>query len=358
MPSDEFKKSIETEIFRKIYNIDDENLKIFKIILEEDYKYLDEKVFDEQNISFILKRNITEEETFEIAQKISEIFKNIYSDLAKISKFTRVDEFLEYIKLLGFENFREENYIDITEKFYEAVDNIKSSERLCGDIGFSSIFSSKTGQNLYTLLIKYMEGIEIREVEKKNDTILGTVKDMSEARLNYDSLKANETFFIDIDNKNLPGNIKDNLNFTEEQRINLGFMTYEDKKNIKKYRFIQGIFNSKSSIIFVNKNMENEIERSSFLEELMLKYNLSVEKENLLSSEDIYKILKINLSSFGMSEIFEESENKNIEDEVKRDENYYKLEKNINDFENKKIYLGAYDILKLEGCSYRYFWKI
>lgn len=98
-------------------------------------------------------------------------------------------------------------------------------------------------------------------------------------------------------------------------------------KNIKKYRFIQGIFNSKSSTIFVNKNMENEIERSSFLEELMLKYNLSVEKENLLSSEDIYKILKINLSSFGMSEIFEESENKNIEDEVKRDENYYKLEK-------------------------------
>ncbi|WP_300356561.1 PD-(D/E)XK nuclease family protein [Fusobacterium sp.] len=334
VPSFELRKAVNDEIFREIYKIDGKTLSIFKKIFDKEYKYIDEKVFDYEK---------TQDEDFEISQ--NEIFNKIYEDLKKISKFLSVTEFVDYIREIGFEKFREENYTNIIEKFYQAVDNIKSSERLCGEDGFKNLFETSTGANLYTLLIKYMEGIEINEVERDGESVLGVIKNISEARLNNETTKMNETYFIDIDNKSLPGNLKDNLNFTEEQRAESGFMTFEDKKLISKYRFIQGIFNSKKSVILVKKNLNEEIERSVFLDEIMMKYNIKVEKENPLSKEEIFKILKKNISE--EKEIVE----KNISEE------YFKLEKDILDFEDKKMTLGAYDILELEGCKYRHFLK-
>ncbi len=346
IPSQEFRRAISNEIFREIYNIDDILLKSLKKVLDEEYKYVDEKVFEPEKTAFIFKREgMEDEEALETGKIIYTVFSDIYRDISEIKEYTSVNEFVEYIKRIGLEKFREENFIDITEKFYQAVDNIKSSERLCGKNGFKVLFERETGANLYTLLIKYMEGIEIEEVERDRENVLGTVKNITEARLNFDNIYSSETYFIDTDNISLPGNLRDNLNFTEQQRAEGGFITFEDKKNIIKYRFIQGIFNSRSSVIFVRKDINNEIERSAFLDEIMMKYNISPEEKNPLSKEDIFKILKINL--------IKENESCNFN----LSEDYFKLEKQNEDFEENKIVLGAYDILELEGCRYRYFLK-
>ena len=334
IPSFELKNAINNEIFREIYGIDEDALKVFKKIFDKEYKYVDEKVFDLERV---------DENNIEISE--NNIFINIYNDLREINNYITVTEFVEYIRNIGFEKFREENYIDIVEKFYQAVDNIKSSERLCGNNGFKTLFETSTGANLYTLLIKYMEGIEIKEVERDGDNVLGIIKNMSEARLNFENLKSGDTIFIDIDNNSLPGNIKDNLNFTEEQRIKSGFMSFEDKKLILKYRFFQGLLNSSKSIILVKRNINEEIERSAFLDEFMMKYNISLEKENPLSKEDIFEILKRNISDN------KEFSERNIS------EDYFKLEKDKFDFEENKLVVGAYDILELEGCRYRHFLK-
>ena len=252
---------------------------------------------------------------------------------------------MENIKKIGFEKFREENYLDIVEKFYQAVDNIKSSERLCGKNGFKSLFETGTGANLYILLIKYMEGVEIKEVEREGDKVLGIIKNISEARLNNFDMKNSETYFIDIDSSSIPGNLKDNLNFTEVQREKNNFMTFEDKRNIIKYRFIQGIFNSRNCVIFTRKDADGEKESSPFLDELMMKYNLSPEKINPLSKDDIFEILRKNLLK---------DENQISE---KLSEDYFILEKSSSDFKDNKMVLGTYDLIDLEKCQYRYFLK-
>ena len=344
VPVEELKKAFSNETFRKIYNIDNEIIKKFKKIFSDEYKYIDEKVFE--NIGYLLKDdNKTDEEVLKEVQEILGIFHKIYEDLKEINGYTTVLEFVENIKRIGFENFREENYIDIVEKFYQAVDNIKSSERLCGENGFKSLFETGTGANLYTLLIKYMDGVEIKEIERNGDKVLGIIKNMNEARLNSYDIKNGETYFIDIDNKSLPENLRDNLNFTEMQRDKNKFITFEDKRNIIKYRFVQGIFNSKNCVIFTKKNINEEIESSPFLDEIMMKYNILPEKINPLSKDDIFEILKRN---------FLEKEKKA---EEKISEDYFVLEKSFNDFEDNKIVLGTYDLIDLEKCQYRYFLK-
>ena len=343
--SEELKKALSNEIFRKIYNIDSEAVKKFKKIFDDEYRYIDEKIFE--NIGYLFKTDEkTEEEILKDVKEILDVFKKIYSDLKEISTYTTVSEFVENIKRIGFEKFREENYLDIVEKFYQAVDNIKSSERLCGRNGFKSLFETGTGANLYTLFIKYMEGVEIKEVERdEKDKILGVVKNISEARLNNFDIKNSETYFIDIDSSSIPGNLKDNLNFTEIQREKNSFMTFEDKRNIIKYRFIQGIFNSRNCVIFTRKDANGEKESSSFLDEIMMKYNLSPEKVNPLSKDDIFEILRKNLLK---------NENQ-IPEKLSGD--YFILEKSSSDFKDNKMVLGTYDLIDLEKCQYRYFLK-
>ena len=342
--SEELKKALSNEIFRKIYNIDSEAVKKFQKIFDDEYRYIDEKIFE--NIGYLFKTDEkTDEEVLEDIKEISNIFREIYSDLKEISTYTTVSEFVENIKKIGFEKFREENYLDIVEKFYQAVDNIKSSERLCGKNGFKSLFETGTGANLYTLLIKYMEGVEIKEVEREGDKVLGIIKNISEARLNNFDMKNSETYFIDIDSSSIPGNLKDNLNFTEIQREKNNFMTFEDKRNIIKYRFIQGIFNSRNCVIFTRKDVDGEKESSPFLDELMMKYNLSPEKINPLSKDDIFEILRKNLLK---------EENQILEN---LSEDYFILEKSSSDFKDNKMVLGTYDLIDLEKCQYRYFLK-
>lgn len=338
IPSAELKRAVNEEIFREIYNIDENIQEKFKMIFSEEYKYIDEKLFESSHMEYLFKKDKSEDE--QEKSDISQVFHRIYSDLMEIKDYTTVTEFVEYLKKIGFEKFREVNYEDIVEKFYQVVDNIKSSERLCGDNGFKSLFETGTGANLYTLLTKYMEGIEIKEVTREEEKTVGIIKNISEAR---NKGSADIKYFIDIDNISLPGNIRDSLNFTESQRAENGFMTFEEKKNIIKYRFAQSIFNNKRIVIFVKKNINQEIDKSVFLDEIMIKYNLKVQEKNLLLKEDILNIISRNLVN-----------DKELVQNI-NSEKYFTLERTLDDFEDRKVFLGTYETIGLKECQYKYF---
>lgn len=338
IPVEEFKKVMNVDIFRKIYKIDEKIYKIFKKIFSEEYRYLSKRTFESYEFEYIFK----EEDEKILLSKASLIFYEIYDNLEKLKTFKTVSELLEHLKEFGMENFRENNYTDIVEKFYEAIDNIKSSEKLCGSMGFINLFKENIGLNLYTLLIKYMEGIEIREVEKDLTPVLGMIKSMDETRL-YNGENINkEVCFVDINSSTLPGKIKDSLNLTEAQRLKNRIISFEEKKLMIKYRFIQGIFNNKNVVIYSRKSMNNEVDRSIFLDELMLKYKISIE-ENLLSKNEIFNILYKNL--IGKNELCMIEENKKS----------FELDKSFIDFEDSKLVLGAYDIINIKDCEYKYF---
>lgn len=342
IPCEELRKAIDSEIYRKVYNIDDDILYVFKKIFEEEYKYLDLEIFESKELDFFFKEDIDKINL----NRAYKIFSRIYENLEEIKDYTTVSEFIDYIKRLGFNNFEEVNYVDILEKMQEAIGNIKSSEILCGNRGFKRLFKNDIGANLYTLLIKYMEGIEIREVERELDEAVAMIKNMSDVRLRAIELKNYTTYLIDITSKNLPGSFDDNLNFTENQRLENNLMTFEEKKILSKYRFIQGIFNSKRVVIFTKHS--SEVERSVFLDELMIEYNLSIEENNPLSKESMFELLYSNLHSENYDEDEKEKdENKNI--------NFFNLNKKMDDFKDNKLVVGAYDIINLNDCEYRFF---
>ena len=85
-------------------------------------------------------------------------------------------------------------------------------------------------------------------------------------------------FFMDITVDILPGNIGDNLIFTEKQRKDMGMVSREEKREIKKYRFFQAVFSNINAVIFTKKNEDKGIDISPFLDELSIKYDLEIRK--------------------------------------------------------------------------------
>lgn len=330
---EELKSALEEDIFRKIYGIDRVVLDKFYKVFSYEYKYIDKKIFEEDEIKYLFEDDDISD--------LKGTFVHIYDDLMEIKKFKSVEEFLIYLKKLGLENFREENYKDIIEKFYQTAVSIKTSEKLCGKKGFETFFGNNVGMSLYTLLIKYMEGIEIKEVERaENDLPLGVIKDIEASKIKM----YGKSYFINIENRFIPSETKDSLIFSENQRGLNGFMTFEDRKNIEKYRFIQGIFNCDEVIIFTKKSEKDDINKSPFLEELILKYNLKIEK-NPLSKDKVLEILKNSLENGDLNlEKLEKNSNKN-----------YSLKKENRDFKDSCINLGTYDVINFRDCRYRYF---
>ncbi|MCI6153269.1 MAG: PD-(D/E)XK nuclease family protein [Fusobacterium perfoetens] len=321
------RKALDNKIFNKIYGIDLKAKRDFFEIFNREYKYLDEIIFEKTEI-FSEDRKI----------KIEKIFREIKKDLEKIEKFKTVDEFYNYFKEIGFENLIENIYTDFFEKFHEVIFNIKSSELLFGKNGFKEIFNKEIGKYLYILLGKYMEGIELESVDKeKTIEIKGIIRDIQESRLNF----RGEAYFIDINNNFIP-KIKDKHQiFTDRQLNQMGFITEEEKINILKYRFLQGILNADKNIIFYKKDSDSKIDKSSFLEEIILECGITIE-ENKLNKETINNIIE---------EYFFRKKDFNVIS------NNYQMKKDFSRLinEDRKITFGTYDALQLEKCQYKYF---
>lgn len=330
-----FLEFIENSLSQKIYGITHDIKKVFYKISENEYRYINIKIFEEYDLKKLVEKN----------KEIIEIFENIYIDLLKIKEFDSIQKFYDYFKNIGFDKISDVNYTDFLEKFHEVIFNIKSSECLFGENGFREIFKRDSGRYIYTLLIKYLEGIELKSVEnEKNEEFIGIVKKIDEARLNFNEI----SYFIDITNSNLPGTIEKNKIFTDKQLENLGFMTKDEKINLLKYRFLQSLGNSKENIIFYKNEKEGKIKKSIFLEELMMEYGINLEK-NIIDNQNIVKIIE---------EYFY------IERNFKLDNENYNLKKNLSKLANKdnQISVGTYDIIKMKECEYKYllesFYKI
>ncbi len=323
-----FERALYEKSFCDIYKIDEEVITGFKKILGREYRYLTLEIFQESQLKYILN---TEEEN-EI-KKIIKIFNKIYTDVKNIEKFSSVEEFYNYFQEIGLEKFNLEYYKDFIEKVNEVFFSVRSSETLFGS--FKNIFKGNIGQSLYTLIIKYMEGIEVERVSYKNQEITGgIIRNLDEARVNFNEVN----IYVDLNNNVYPGREEKHFLFTDKQLEKLGISTFEEVINIKKYRYIQCLKNSKENIIFYKKESLSKIERSIFLEELIYEYSLEIEDE-ILDTENILEILKESLYKEKGYEIIKD--NKGM----------------IKNLLEDQIVVGVYDIINMERCQYYYYLK-
>ncbi len=335
----EFKKAFENRAFKEYYFLTEDDIRLIKKISSNFYQYISLDILHSNEVQYLISEDIG------FTKKLEKIFK----DFSSILKLKSVDELYNYFKNeISLDKFIQKEYGDVFEKFFEIFGIMKENENMSIHKSFKSYFDGNLGIALLKLTIQYMKDIAVTSNEKV-DSERVIIKNIESA------LYANETkhlfrdqgrfsktnFFIDITSDLMPGNIKDNLIFTEKQRKELNLTTKEEKREIKKYRFFQMIFTNRNSVIFTKKNEDKGIDISPFIDELCIKYDLKINSAPIELNKSI-EILKKSIPSSVIGNL-----------EFKKGE----FSKEESDFKDNRLNIGAYDYDNLVKCPLKFYFQ-
>ena len=335
----EFEKAFENRAFKEYYSLTEEDIRLIKKISSNFYQYISLDILHSNEVQYLIGEDIG------FTKKLEKIFK----DFSSILKLKSVDELYNYFKNeISLDKFIQKEYGDVFEKFFEIFGIMKENENMSIHKNFKSYFDGNLGIALLKLTIQYMKDIAVTSNEKV-DSERVIIKNIESA------LYANETkhlfrdqgrfsktnFFIDITSDLMPGNIKDNLIFTEKQRKELNLTTKEEKREIKKYRFFQMIFTNRNSVIFTKKNEDKGIDISPFIDELCIKYDLKINSAPIELNKSI-EILKKSIPSSVIGNL-----------EFKKGE----FSKEESDFKDNRLNIGAYDYDNLVKCPLKFYFQ-
>lgn len=335
----EFEKAFENRAFKEYYSLTEEDIRLIKKISSNFYQYISLDILHSNEVQYLISEDIG------FTKKLEKIFK----DFSSILKLKSVDELYNYFKNeISLDKFIQKEYGDVFEKFFEIFGIMKENENMSIHKSFKSYFDGNLGIALLKLTIQYMKDIAVASNEKV-DSERVIIKNIESA------LYANETkhlfrdqgrfsktnFFIDITSDLMPGNIKDNLIFTEKQRKELNLTTKEEKREIKKYRFFQMIFTNRNSVIFTKKNEDKGIDISPFIDELCIKYDLKINSAPIELNKSI-EILKKSIPSSVIGNL-----------EFKKGE----FSKEESDFKDNRLNIGAYDYDNLVKCPLKFYFQ-
>lgn len=335
----EFEKAFENRAFKEYYSLIEEDIRLIKKISSNFYQYISLDILHSNEVQYLIGEDIG------FTKKLEKIFK----DFSSILKLKSVDELYNYFKNeISLDKFIQKEYGDVFEKFFEIFGIMKENENMSIHKNFKSYFDGNLGIALLKLTIQYMKDIAVTSNEKV-DSERVIIKNIESA------LYANETkhlfrdqgrfsktnFFIDITSDLMPGNIKDNLIFTEKQRKELNLTTKEEKREIKKYRFFQMIFTNRNSVIFTKKNEDKGIDISPFIDELCIKYDLKINSAPIELNKSI-EILKKSIPSSVIGNL-----------EFKKGE----FSKEESDFKDNRLNIGAYDYDNLVKCPLKFYFQ-
>lgn len=335
----EFEKAFENRAFKEYYSLIEEDIRLIKKISSNFYQYISLDILHSNEVQYLIGEDIG------FTKKLEKIFK----DFSSILKLKSVDELYNYFKNeISLDKFIQKEYGDVFEKFFEIFGIMKENENMSIHKNFKSYFDGNLGIALLKLTIQYMKDIAVTSNEKV-DSERVIIKNIESA------LYANETkhlfrdqgrfsktnFFIDITSDLMPGNIKDDLIFTEKQRKELNLTTKEEKREIKKYRFFQMIFTNRNSVIFTKKNEDKGIDISPFIDELCIKYDLKINSAPIELNKSI-EILKKSIPSSVIGNL-----------EFKKGE----FSKEESDFKDNRLNIGAYDYDNLVKCPLKFYFQ-
>lgn len=335
----EFEKAFENRAFKEYYSLTEEDIRLIKKISSNFYQYISLDILHSNEVQYLISEDIG------FTKKLEKIFK----DFSSILKLKSVDELYNYFKNeISLDKFIQKEYGDVFEKFFEIFGIMKENENMSIHKSFKSYFDGNLGIALLKLTIQYMKDIAVASNEKVGSERV-IIKNIESAlyvnetkHLFRDQGRFSKTnFFIDITSDLMPGNIKDNLIFTEKQRKELNLTTKEEKREIKKYRFFQMIFTNRNSVIFTKKNEDKGIDISPFIDELCIKYDLKINSAPIELNKSI-EILKKSIPSSVIGNL-----------EFKKGE----FSKEESDFKDNRLNIGAYDYDNLVKCPLKFYFQ-
>lgn len=237
-------------------------------LVEKDYKFID------LNLNFFRYNSANKE--------IEGIFKSVFK---KIEFFLNIESFSDLIsqitsdEIINIEQIvthYEAEYSNIFEIYYEVLADFQTLNEIFFLEDWNSFFSKQKNQTykiarasgFLHLFLNFMKQRKISFNSKINKIKKIKIKSLQDTRnLQYDSVA-----ILNVIEGILPTPAHTPFLFSENQRKQLGLKTYEDIKLRDKYYFLRLIAQTKNPIIFTCNNLEENIEISSFLEEIKIHF--------------------------------------------------------------------------------------
>lgn len=296
---------------------------LFKCI-DNDIQYLDLDYFSKRGTEF------------------KEVFEKIFKLLIELRKINNIASLIDFIeKQVDIESLavRENNKTDILKVFYELLSDFASIEQIELIANWKNIFQHNISANLWQLFLDYMKPKQIKyTLENQSDNRV-QITSLQDTR----NLHFKNVYVLNAIEGILPAAKHTQFLFSENQRKKLSLKTYEDIKLRDKYYFYRLLATSNNVTVFTRCNLEENIEISSFIEELKL-YDLIEEIE----------LPKINL----YQQIFDSLLKKNdhplpIQDEIS--DEFFSIPFDKSDLKNNELNLSFYKWEKLKKDPFAFY---
>ncbi len=189
----------------------------------------------------------------------------------------------------------EPEWIDMLENFYRTLADFAAIEKLQLVDNWALLFSHNSSTNklqtaagVLRLFVEYLKPKRIPRTLSADQPLVDIKTLLDTRNMDYQQVLLNNVIEGEI-----PLARQTPFLFTEKQRQQLGLKTYDDVKLREKYYFMRLMLTTPHVEVLSQKNIEQNIETSSFLEEVKL-YN-----ENLLQMHpkqdefygDVYKVM-------------------------------------------------------------------
>ena len=334
-----------------IFNLK-ESYQIFQDLVSKDYKYISREELERINQEDLKK---LEKETPKA--KFKEIYKQRMTAISKIIEFVKeLEKIYEYTTLAEYSDYLEKIYLNnerkvkedknVKDKYFEALSEMLVLEDFSFDNLWDKFFSQNISANLLKLFLKYLDkksiGLNLEdsaEEDLENRFAINSFENISETtKENIIILNLQDSF---------PKIKMNNFLFSKIQRAKMGLPTSDDKKLIEMFKIYQNILSAKNVYLAYIKDLENNIDSASVIEELKLKYGIGVIKGEISEAEELYFVKK-----YFLKDRKEKWEKREIGDFIPS-----KLEKDLNKIKNEKLKLGYYSFQEMRDCEYGYYLK-
>ncbi len=296
---------------------------LFKCI-DNDIQYLDLDYFSKRGIKF------------------KDVFEKIFKLLIKIREIDSIAALIGFIeKQVDLEKIteRENAKTDILKVFYELLSDFISIEQIELITNWNQIFPRNISANLLQLFLDYMKPKQIKfELENYSDNRI-QITSLQDTR----NLHFKNVYIINAIEGILPAAKHTQFLFSENQRKKLSLKTYEDIKLRDKYYFYRLLATSDKATVFACSNLEENIEVSSFIEELKLN---DLIQEVVLPKTDLYQQVFASLLK---------DNDHSLPNQNKIPDDFFSIPYTETDMQNNELLLSFYKWEKLKKDQFVYY---
>ncbi|MFW6282180.1 MAG: PD-(D/E)XK nuclease family protein, partial [bacterium] len=274
--------------FRRYYNLSKTDLNILQKLAADDYVYLSTGLLEM------------------MADKLTG-FRALFDTLKRINSIKDLYEFIGFLQTVDLRSLKDDKYSNDISQYFDSLLEIHSIEEMGIVSSWNKYFSNKS-QGLFRLILNYLRFKRVVRI-KNDNTDSFKIKDLfSSAQIKHDNL-----FIINASRGVIPSEGLDGFLLTDKQRYEMGLKTSEDIRIEEKYYFFRHIMNSKKAIVFSLENLEENITSSSFVDELMIEYNIDVNKLDI-QAED-YPLIVNNIFNNNRNSYSDYLSNNTIQDD-------------------------------------------